>query len=253
MKLFLTAICLSLLGFLTSCSPNAGNRDSHAHDSGRPAPDFPTNVTMYEVKGVLREIRAEGWKALIAHEDIPGYMEAMTMQLDVKDTNELRGLLPGDQISFRMLVTDDDGWIDRVKRIGSTVASNPAPTPPVIAVDQLNPGSLLPDFTLTNQFGQPMHLKDFKGRAFAFTFIFTRCPFPTFCPRMNNNFSETQRLLALDNTRTNWSLSCERKQPASKRPIVRRAASSAGFFSFWELPPRNCCFQRWRLSVWHWD
>ena len=36
-----------------------------------------TNETCYQVKGVVKEIRAGGRKALIAHEDIPGYMEAM--------------------------------------------------------------------------------------------------------------------------------------------------------------------------------
>jgi protein SCO1/2 len=39
------------------------------------------------------------------------------------------------------------------------------------------------------------------------TFIFTRCPFPTFCPRLSSNFSETaQKLKAMANGPTNWHL-----------------------------------------------
>src|SRR5512137_1328677 len=83
------------------CGENKGHQAS-----GQRAMDFPTNVTAYEVRGVLKEIRKSGAAALIDHEDIPGYMEAMTMLLDVKDTNELAGLAPGDAIRFRMLVTD---------------------------------------------------------------------------------------------------------------------------------------------------
>ncbi len=38
-------------------------------------------------------------------------MPAMTMPFEVKNTNELRGLQPGDAVAFRMTVTDTDGWI----------------------------------------------------------------------------------------------------------------------------------------------
>lgn len=180
--------------------------DKHSDDAGQPLLAAPTNITAYLVKGVLRDIRAGGSKALIAHEDIPGYMEAMTMEFDVKDTNELRGLLPGDQISFRMLVTDTDGWIDQVKRSGTSAAPTSAVAPATNAFDEIEVGSPVPDCVLTNQLGQIIHLSDFKGRAVAFTFIFTRCPFPTFCPRMSNNFAEAQRPLLEDTTKTNWHL-----------------------------------------------
>jgi len=116
--------------------------------------EFPTNVTSYQVKGVLKETRAGGWKALIAHEDIPGYMEAMTMQLDVKDTNELRNLQPGDQITFRMLVTDTDGWIDQVRKIGVSAAPSHTITPVTNLVEELEVGAPVPGCVLTNQLGQ---------------------------------------------------------------------------------------------------
>jgi protein SCO1/2 len=50
-----------------------------------------------------------------------------------------------------------------------------------------------------------MRLSDFQGRALAFTFIFTRCPFPTFCPRLSSNFSDAvAQLKALPDGPTNW-------------------------------------------------
>src|SRR5688572_24788543 len=54
--------------------------------------------TVYNVKGVIKEISTNGMQAQIAHEDIPGYMDAMTMMFDVKNSNELAGLAPNDQV-----------------------------------------------------------------------------------------------------------------------------------------------------------
>jgi len=43
--------------------------------------------------------------------------------------------------------------------------------------------------------------------ALAITFVFTRCPYPTFCPLMSNNFREVQdKLLNTPNAPTNWHL-----------------------------------------------
>jgi Cu/Ag efflux protein CusF len=88
-----------------------------------------TNLQTYQVKGVIKELVPERKKVKIAHEDIPNYMEAMTMMLDVRDANELTGLQVGDTVSFRMLVTDDDGWIDQLKKLdGPRTPLPPEPT-----------------------------------------------------------------------------------------------------------------------------
>jgi len=195
-------LATAMLPVLLLCS--CDRPESHPKESGQRALDFRTNVTAYQVKGVLKEIRAEGRKAIIQHEEIPGYMEAMTMQLDVYNTNELAGLQPSDQMTFRLLVTDTEAWIDRVQKAGVTLAAAPAPTE--VAFPELNSGDPLPDCGLTNQLGQPIHLSDFEGRALAFTFIFTRCPLPTFCPRMNNNLAAVQKALLAANAGTNWHL-----------------------------------------------
>ena len=204
---------VAALSLMLGCKPPEDHSASHGKDSGVRATDFPTNVTAYEVKGVLKEIRANGWKALIEHEDIPGYMEAMTMLLDVKDTNDLSAVRTADSIQFRMLVTETDGWIDRIRRIGTNSApiSTNAPTPKASSlkfaeVKQVEVGDVLPDCVLTNQAGRQIRLSDFGGKALAFTFIFTRCPFPVYCPRMNNNLGGAQKQLAELKGNTNWHL-----------------------------------------------
>lgn len=169
-----------------------------------------TNLQIFQVKGVIQELQPEKKRAKITHEEIPDYMEAMTMMFDVKDVKELAGLQPGDAVSFRMSVTDDDGWIDQVKKLDGPRTPLPSPAPPMRRVREVEPlavGDAVPEYSFTNTLGRVMRLGDFKGRAVALTFIFTRCPFPTFCPRLSTGFLETQtKLKALPNAPTNWHL-----------------------------------------------
>lgn len=169
--------------------------------------DNATNVTIYTVKGVFKESRADGRKAVIAHETIPGYMDAMTMPFNVKRPVELNGLQPGDRITFRLSVTETEDWIDEIKKTGERAAiPKSVQSQPMSFLEELNPGAMLPDFVLTNQSGRVFHMREFKGRALAFTFFFSRCPLPTYCPRMNSNLAAVQQELQADGPRTNWQL-----------------------------------------------
>ena len=168
--------------------------------------DSATNETTYFVKGVFEESRSAGRQAVIAHEAIAGYMDAMTMPFNVKFPTELKGLRPGDEITFRLSVTDTRDWIDEIKKTGRGAATSKPAQPQAHTAPQLEPGALVPDCILTNQAGQIVRTGDFKGQALAFTFFFSRCPLPTLCPRMNNNFAAVQRALKADAGRTNWQL-----------------------------------------------
>jgi protein SCO1/2 len=65
----------------------------------------------------------------------------------------------------------------------------------------------MPEYHFTNQLGRVVSTSQFKGQALSFTFMFTRCPLPNFCPLMSANFGEAQdKLLALPNAPTNWHL-----------------------------------------------
>lgn len=158
----------------------------------------PVQAGLYAVTGVVRELRADGSNVLIRHEKIPGFMEAMTMPFTARDPREVVSLQPGDRVTFRLLVTDDESWIDSVKRVGVT---EPPPTftyeqaRVVRDVDPLELGQTMPDYVFTNQFGAPTKLSDFRGRAVGLTFVFTRCPLPEFCPRMLKNFSAVDAAL----------------------------------------------------------
>lgn len=184
----------------------------------------------FQVKGVVVELEPDGKTARIKHEEIPGYMAAMTMPLEVRNTNELAGLEPGDSIEFRMIVTEDDGWIDQVKKL-DVPRVNVAPTTGqfrlVRDVEPLNDGDALPEYHFIDQDGKPITTSQFKGQALGINFLFTRCPFPTFCPLMAKNFAATQNALLADaSAPTNWHLLSITIDPEFDSPSLLKSYGS---------------------------
>jgi protein SCO1 len=175
--------------------------------SGVAKPIATSKVTTYEVRGTLREVSADRQKAVIAHEAIPGYMEAMAMEFDIRDSVWPSGLDPGDRVAFRLSVTETRSWIDHVRRLGKTtdLKTHEATIAEPTATSSLI-GTLLPDCRLIDQRGKAFHLSDFKGQALAITFIFTRCPLPNFCPLMNQHFAVAQHELKNGAASSKWHL-----------------------------------------------
>jgi protein SCO1/2 len=158
---------------------------------------------------------------VIEHEDIPGYMKAMTMPFFVRDTNELSGLIPGEEVRFKMIVTHDDAWIEEIEKTGNARNLLPPGLGISIAsdVEPLEIGDTLPDYSLTNEFGAPIQLSQYRGKTLVLSFLFTRCPLPTFCPRLARQLAETQQtLLARENGPTNWQILAVSIDPEYDRP-----------------------------------
>jgi len=178
----------------------------------------------FSVRGVVQEIKPGDQAAVIRHDAIPGYMEAMTMPFDVKTSNELANVRPGDEIEFRLVVTSDDSWIERVKKTGRTMALAVSNAAPAVTTDaSIAPRHPLMEYAFTNQLGQPVTLSSFRGQALAITFFFTRCPIPEYCPRLSKNFEEAcAELKAMPNAPTNWHLLSVTIDPEFDTPAALR-------------------------------
>src|SRR5437879_11325346 len=61
-------------------------------------------TTNYVVRGVLREIKLNERQLVIAHEDIPNFMEAMTMSFNAKADAILTNVAPGEKVTFQLHV-----------------------------------------------------------------------------------------------------------------------------------------------------
>lgn len=190
---------VAMVPLLFGCRPASPPAAAHVH----------TNQQIFEVKGVVVEVKAAEASVKIKHEEVPDYMPAMTMPFDVKDTNELAGLEPGHPVTFRLLVTDTEGWIDHIRITGPKTNLMPATGNfrRVRDVEPLVEGEALPEYQFINQFARSFSTKDFAGQALAIEFLFTRCPLPNFCPYLANNFGAAQKqLLAMPAAPTNWHL-----------------------------------------------
>lgn len=162
----------------------------------------------YAARGIVKALATDKRAVTIKHEEIPGYMKAMTMELSVRDTNELAGIAPNDEITFTLRVTDDDDWVEDVRFVAHHIAevTNGVFTFHV-PTSQLNPGDALGDYAFISEDGKTFQLSAFRGSAVAFTFFFTTCPLPEFCPRMNRNLAEARKIiLAQTNAPTNWQM-----------------------------------------------
>jgi protein SCO1 len=203
-----TILCLFSLAALVSAG--CSRESSQPTASAKSAQAKKTERQEFQVRGVVQEVKAADKEVVIKHEEIPNYMPAMTMPFEVKNTNELSGISSNDVVTFRMVVTDDDGWIENLTKVGVSTNSNAdlirSRTRLVREVEPLAVGDKMPNYPFTNSLGEKVELKDFAGQAYAFTFIFTRCPFPTFCPRMNMNFETVYKELMTMNAPTNWHL-----------------------------------------------
>jgi len=164
-----------------------------------PATNQVAEAKAYSVTGIVREVKVDGKTVVIKHDEIPGYMQAMTMPFEVRNPELLKDVTSGDRLKFQLRVTEDDGWIDELEVISRENQVNAvAPEPGfrrVRDVEPLKVGDLMPDYPFTNELGKSFRLSDFRGKTLAFTFIFTRCPFPVFCPRMSEHFHQTYQQL----------------------------------------------------------
>ena len=155
----------------------------------------------YEVRGIVRAIGFADRELTVEHEEIPGYMPAMTMPFAVKEMSEVETLKTGDAIRFQLVVTDKDSWITGVRKIDSGEVRLPTAKPAPATtrkVERLNEGDALPEFALVDDQGRAITRTAFAGKPLVLTFIFTRCPLPNFCPLMSHHLGAIRKAVAED-------------------------------------------------------
>ena len=153
----------------------------------------------YELRGQVLAVDRTKGEITIKHEDIPGFMPAMTMPFRVKDARLLDGRAPGDLVTATLVVEETDAYLTAVAKTGfSAIPTSAPPLPPAFGIEILKPGDTVPDQALVDQDGQARALASWKGQVVALTFIYTRCPFPTFCPLMDRRFAAVQKAITND-------------------------------------------------------
>jgi protein SCO1 len=170
-------------------------------------------------------ISIEGQRGLIVvkHGEIPGLMPAMTMRYSVADPKQIENLQPGDKITAELVVSESKGRLEKIVLVSKGDGKPSAGTAQHIP----DKGNAVPDFALVNQDGKAIHLSDYRGRVLLVTFIYTRCPLPDFCPRMNENFREVQNdLQATNGAQAHAAFLCISFDPEHDTPAVLKHYAS---------------------------
>ena len=146
----------------------------------------------YEVRGQILSIDLERQQVLVDHEDIEGFMPAMTMPYTVQDGGLLEGKEPGDLVTATLVVEEVNAYLSTLTTTGHAPIQSPAAAPLISDADLLKDGDVVPDHPLVDQSGMPRPIGSLQGHRVALTFIYTRCPLPDFCPLMDKRFADLQ-------------------------------------------------------------
>jgi protein SCO1 len=154
----------------------------------------------YTLQGQVQSIAADHKEATIKHEEIKGFMPGMTMPYKVKDAKEFESLAPGDLINGTLVVESNDAYLKDVKKVGQAPLEKAPEAVQLTSsgVPLLKEGEPVPQTKFLDQDGKKRTMADFLGKAVVITFIYTRCPMPTFCPLMDRNFVALQDRMKAD-------------------------------------------------------
>ena len=190
----------------------------------------------FQVRGtVLGPV--ENGEILIEHDEIPGYMPAMTMPFIVAHPHaaDVRALTAGDVVEFRWTVGESSSASHfRVLRRGTPHARSPLTGPAV-----LQEGEVVPDFSLIDQSEQVLTAAALEGHFTVLSFLFTRCPVPEFCPWLAARYAELLGKIQASERMDDVQLLSVTIDPEYDTPAVLRA-----YGEHW-----GADFARWRFAT----
>ena len=135
----LTLGCLALLAAVACSSPAPSATEGIKPGTDPSGTDTAVDEAgQWEVRGVFVRPSFAGRAMLVDHEEIPGVMGAMAMDIRVDDPALLDGLAPGDKIRFTL---HEDGAQLRA----SAIEKLPADTPLTLAGDDAHGDDSLGD------------------------------------------------------------------------------------------------------------
>ena len=152
------------------------------------------NEKRYDLKGKVLVVEPDKHLVTVSHEDIKGYMPAMTMPFTVRSESDLKILAPDDQITATLVVDGSQAWLEGL--IITRQSSNAPAAMPVAVIAK--EGDEVPNFKLRNQDNREIRIQNYRGKTLLLTFIYTRCPVPEYCTLMSNNFAQIERALGQD-------------------------------------------------------
>jgi len=184
----------------------------------------------YTLQGQVIAVTPDRREATLKHGEIKGLMPAMTMPYKIKEKAELDAVKPGDLINATLVIVENDAYLTNVKRVGEAALEQPPVEPAAVAssgFELLKPGEAVPDSKFVDQDGRKRTFRAFRGSTVVITFIYTKCPLPTFCPMMDRHFATLQEHLHDDPALTHVHLVTVSFDPLVDTPPVLKKHARA--------------------------
>ncbi len=201
--------CLAVMAAAVACGSSGG--DAARFEASAKARRYP-------LTGVVRAVKPDDRTLTVAHDAIDGLMDAMTMDFVVQDAWVLDVAAPGDRVTATLVLDGARSWLEAVAITKADSSSAGAAGGELVA-----PGTPLPDVALLDQDGRDVSPSTYHGRWAVYTFIYTRCPLPDFCPLMMRRLNEVAAGLAEQGRRDDVWLLAVTVDPEFDRPPVLRA------------------------------
>jgi protein SCO1 len=181
----------------------------------------------FPLNGQVQSVESTHTSVVVKHGEIKGFMPAMTMPYDVREPKALDGIAPGDLITATLVVISNGAYLTDIKKTGSAPLPPKPPEPPDPSASSgfelLKPGDEVPDTAFVDQDGRKRRFSGFKGSPVVMTFIYTKCPLPTFCPLMDRHFASMQKPLKAEPALAKVHLVTVSFDPATDTPPVLKA------------------------------
>ncbi len=154
----------------------------------------------FPVTGEIVSADRERKVLVVTHEEILGYMPAMTMEFKAS-AGDLMNAKPGQRIRAVMVEYKDEYSLEKIWPDDSVTIRALDAGAKALAQDTATRGKGVyrevgedaPNFTLLDQEGRTVAANRFRGKKVMMNFIFTRCPIATMCPASTMKMSALQQ------------------------------------------------------------
>lgn len=193
------AACLLMLAaawFAPGCTKQDASAKTAAADAASAAP----GEKRYPLTGEIMKADAERNTLIVAHDEIKGFMMAMTMEFKVTK-GDLAIAKPGQHIRAELVQRDDGFYLEKIWPDDAATQRALDAAAKALAQDTAmrgkeayrEIGENLPEFTLLDQEGRSVAGSRFRGKQIVLNFIFTRCPIATMCPAATERMGALQK------------------------------------------------------------
>jgi len=192
----LAAVCLLMTG--VGCA----KREPVSASAANPATTAESGVAevRHPIKGEILQADAGRQVLIVTHDEIPGYMPAMTMEFKVAKA-DVANARAGQRIRAELVERGEDYFLEKIWPDDSVTLSTLDAAAKALAQDTAirgkeayrEIGENLPAFTLLDQEGRTVAANRFRGKRVVLNFIFTRCPIATMCPAATLRMSQLQQ------------------------------------------------------------